>query len=530
MFIMYFVSNVFLKRSSKSTPKSANQSHMQQNCFLPGQPINLFAFLSETTLPDSQNASFLFHDQGLLFMDWNSGSKLPYIHEHTISTSDSLVNNGSLFLITCLSKNDTLPTFSPSAGYSSDYHSCVVHELTKKQTIKRSLRKNLLSGEQSQTIAEDIIVSHWHPNITISPVYDNRSLDITTLPPFVSSQISLTSDDRGYFPIVYISDYWNLKSDYKPISPDNRTLNLTVIVSPLNFFKWQLYLGLSTKNQFSFMPDSDANEDSLKQLLLDTPVYLLILTFVITLTHSFFEFLAFKNDIQFWKNRNDLTGLSVSGILFGLFQSVVVLLYIFDNDANVMLIVGAAIGCLIDAWKITKVIDISLDFVNLLGPFPRLVFKDKSTYVESNTRQYDRVALKYLSIVLFPAFIAYSSYSMIYNEHKGWYSFALSIVYGFLLMFGFIMMTPQLFINYKLKSVAHLPWRMLTYKALNTFIDDIFAFIIRTPTMYRLGCLRDDVVFFVYLYQRWIYPIDKKRVNEFGGTGEEVVTGREKQD
>jgi hypothetical protein len=35
------------------------------------------------------------------------------------------------------------------------------------------------------------------------------------------------------------------------------------------------------------------------------------------------------------------------------------------------------------------------------------------------------------------------------------------------------MMTPQLFINYKLKSVAHLPWRMMTYKALNTFIDDI---------------------------------------------------------
>lgn len=56
---------------------------------------------------------------------------------------------------------------------------------------------------------------------------------------------------------------------------------------------------------------------------------------------------------------------------------------------------------------------------------------------------------------------------------------------------GFIMMTPQLFINYKLKSVAHLPWRMLTYKALNTFIDDIFAFVIKMPTLYRIGCLRD---------------------------------------
>ena len=56
---------------------------------------------------------------------------------------------------------------------------------------------------------------------------------------------------------------------------------------------------------------------------------------------------------------------------------------------------------------------------------------------------------------------------------------------------GFIMMTPQLFINYKLKSVAHLPWRMMTYKALNTFIDDLFAFVIKMPTLYRIGCFRD---------------------------------------
>merc|ERR1711931_365137 len=93
-------------------------------------------------------------------------------------------------------------------------------------------------------------------------------------------------------------------------------------------------------------------------------------------------------------------------------------------------------------------------------------------------------------------------------------------IYGFLLMFGFIMMTPQLFINYKLKSVAHLPWRMLTYKALNTFIDDIFAFAIKMPTLYRIGCLRDDVIFFIYLYQKYIYPTDHKRVNEFGTTGD----------
>lgn len=101
------------------------------------------------------------------------------------------------------------------------------------------------------------------------------------------------------------------------------------------------------------------------------------------------------------------------------------------------------------------------------------------------------------------------------------------MTYGFLLAFGFIMMTPQLFINYKLKSVAHLPWRMLSYKFLNTFIDDIFAFIIKMPWMYRIGCFRDDIIFFIYLYQRWIYRVDPKRVNEFGISGEDIERHRE---
>ncbi len=29
-----------------------------------------------------------------------------------------------------------------------------------------------------------------------------------------------------------------------------------------------------------------------------------------------------------------------------------------------------------------------------------------------------------------------------------------------------------------------------------------------------------DIIFFIYLYQRYIYPVDRKRLNEFGTTGE----------
>ena len=29
-----------------------------------------------------------------------------------------------------------------------------------------------------------------------------------------------------------------------------------------------------------------------------------------------------------------------------------------------------------------------------------------------------------------------------------------------------------------------------------------------------------DIIFFIYLYQRYMYPVDRSRVNEFGTTGE----------
>jgi hypothetical protein len=37
------------------------------------------------------------------------------------------------------------------------------------------------------------------------------------------------------------------------------------------------------------------------------------------------------------------------------------------------------------------------------------------------------------------------------------------------------------------------------------------------------GCVSPcaDIIFFIFLYQRWIYPVDKTRVNEFGQSGED---------
>lgn len=60
----------------------------------------------------------------------------------------------------------------------------------------------------------------------------------------------------------------------------------------------------------------------------------------------------------------------------------------------------------------------------------------------------------------------------------------------------------------------------MAYKFLNTFIDDLFAFTVKMPWLHRLATLRDDVIFFIWLYQSWKYKIDYKRVNEFGQGGD----------
>lgn len=123
--------------------------------------------------------------------------------------------------------------------------------------------------------------------------------------------------------------------------------------------------------------------------LLETNPYLLGLTIVVSIVHSIFEFLAFKNgevaalahsancptvtetqhvsfpsssDIQFWNSRQSLEGLSVRSIIFGVFQSLVVLLYILDNETNFVVQVSVFIGLLIDLWKITKVMDVRVSW------------------------------------------------------------------------------------------------------------------------------------------------------------------------
>ncbi len=245
-----------------------------------------------------------------------------------------------------------------------------------------------------------------------------------------------------------------------------------------------------------------------KEIILDTNPILLGVTFVVSIAHILLEFLAFGSDISHYRKKKDNVGISVRSILANVFMQAVIFLYLVDNSQNTswMILGSQGIGILIELWKVTTVVNVRLREAppGSLIPY-RVVFEDqhKLSETEEKTKEYDEIAFKYMYVAGVPLLIAYAIYSLLYDEHKGWYSYIIKTLVGSVYAYGFLLMVPALYINYRLKSVAHMPGKAMVYKFLNTFIDDLFAFTIKMPFLHRLATFRDDIIFFIYLYQRW---------------------------
>jgi hypothetical protein len=387
-------------------------------------------------------------------------------------------------------------------------------------------------------------MSYLKPNITISIVDDFSKIPAravppqykttfepvrspSVLPPFLSSdndndglaaQQAALQAPKQYYPHVWFNDFWILRDYLVPVNSTLKELPIEVEVGPISAMKFMLFSSVdqSFATQREWGMQSEGEADEVKRIFLEGNPWLLALTTFVSLLHSIFDALAFKNDIGFWKDNKSMRGLSARTVLINAFCQAIIFLYLLDNETSLVVLASSGIGAAIEFWKVTKAMKVTLvPSARLFGlPIPH--FADRDSYTSSKTDEYDAEAMRYLSYALYPLIIGYAIYTLKYETHRSWYSWAVSSLVGAVYTFGFILMCPQLYLNYKLKSVAHLPWRQMTYKFLNTIIDDLFAFVIKMPIMHRLSVFRDDLIFLIYVYQRWIYRVDKTRANEFG--------------
>ena len=400
--------------------------------------------------------------------------------------------------------------------------------------------RNLLSGDAidakdpNQVLSDEEVaereaapevewVPHWKPAMTVSIVEDFTSYpNAHAIPPQIRPSLVIDHAASRYMPVLFLNDFWLMNERLVPLnSTVDWELPLQMDFSVTTLMRWMLteQMTQSLKDQAGMHGDDTVEE--MRRMFAETSPWLLAVTALVSCLHTLFDMLAFKNDIAFWKDNKSMKGLSFKSMLLNLFFQTVIFLYLADNDTSWMILFSNGLGLAIEVWKLRKAIK-SISVQKKAGArIPSLVITPADSYTMSETKIYDEEAMRYLSFAMYPAVVGYATYSLAYDSHKSWYSWLIGSTVNFVYSFGFVLMTPQLFINYKLKSTAHMPWKTLMYKSLNTFIDDLFAFIIKMPTMHRLACLRDDLIFFIYLYQRWAYGVDKTRRNEYGQVGED---------
>lgn len=455
---------------------------------------------------------------------------------YDIKFPEFVLNNGTLWADIFLTRNGANPN-----PHHNKFNPVDIHHVRKLLTpymarVKNRKEKNLLSGKEEEEPEEDIpetdvIVPHWHKNVTLALISDNAKVPYANLAPPVREHIHLVQNERDetgtkgfYKPIIFPNEFWHLRSHYVEINQTTPILPLEITFQPMSFFKFQLFASMTAGfNEAAKQQGVGAASelDEIKRMLIETNPWFLGLTGLVSLLHVVFEMLAFKSDVSHWRQKKEMVGVSIRTIVTNVFVQVIVLLYLIDNNENTswMILMGSGIGVVIEAWKITKAVDIKVVPAPAGSLLPyKLDIQDKHVLSEDEkkTQEYDRLAFRYVSYVAIPLLIAYTGYSLVYESHRGWYSFIISTLTSFVYMFGFAQLVPQLIINYKLKSVAHMPMKAMIYKTLSTVVDDLFAFCIKMPFLHRLACFRDDVVFLVFLYQRWIYRVDPKRVNEYG--------------
>ena len=369
-------------------------------------------------------------------------------------------------------------------------------------------------------------VTHLRPRLTLfvvskPPAFDRRKGMPSDLPMrIVRAPKSLAEKGHkmAYAPLVMPDDVTTPRREYVELSADasrdDPVIALKIQPMHVGLFRLthQMQSSLRMMSESFGMTENDL--DDVKELFTGHDWRWMAATFAVSLLHSWFAFLAFKHDVGFWKKKSNLEGLSVRTQWSSFVCQGIIFANLLDTgQASTIILAEMGIGVAIEGWKVSKFMARDGVFHRLfgLGPPPR-----EKTETQIQTDAYDRRAMRVLSLCLYPVVLVYGGYSLVYHPQRSWRSWVLRTLANGVYMFGFIAMTPQLYVNYRLKSVAHMPWRAFMYKTFNTFIDDVFAFAVTMPLIHRIACLRDDLVFFVYLYQRRIYPVDKKRVNEFG--------------
>ena len=214
--------------------------------------------------------------------------------------------------------NTSAPVFSPSS-----------------KDIKLAQQTQANATDDTASDAQDHLplpyLAFWTPTLNLSLILGLPSFPRNSIPAAISSRLSFTAEG-SYRPVLYHNSFWQLAKNLPLVNSSivaqaesgvgmemgmgagaGSHLHLDISFSHLSFLVWQLQTSMESQwaSQQASGLGTEKESDMLREMLLETSPWLLALTGIVSLLHTVFDMLAFKNDVQFWRSKKSMAGMSL---------------------------------------------------------------------------------------------------------------------------------------------------------------------------------------------------------------------------
>jgi hypothetical protein len=279
-------------------------------------------------------------------------------------------------------------------------------------------------------------IMYAYPEMTLALVVER--LDFASLPSQLADEVNLTA--AGYMPVLFHHKFWVLPSRLLEVNTSNAVTvleNFTIGLEPMSAMKFFMYQGM--EGHLRMQSDLGLDEgDFLKSMLLDNSPWYLALIVAVSMLRMIFEYLAFKNDVTFWREKKDLRGLSLRTVAMNCYCQLIIFLYLLDDGSTSWTVwLPCGVGVAIELWKLFQCLRFTRD------PVTGRLRCEWNLDDGDETRGFDKTATRYMFYLGAPCLLLYTAYSMMYEEHAGWYSFAIRTQVRFIYYAGFVMMCSQ---------------------------------------------------------------------------------------
>ncbi|SCM21288.1 conserved Plasmodium protein, unknown function [Plasmodium chabaudi adami] len=345
------------------------------------------------------------------------------------------------------------------------------------------------------------IIEYNDININKISVFSNIFLDRSTQKYFLPTHFNDDIEFSNEYIIINNSKInqeknnnlspYIIRIEFEPISYSHSNL-LNIILFNIKYLKKKY-------NIISYDIDSLAI-----YLFENISIYIYIILIIIIITISIINILIFLYDIKSWNILNSLYLFYPDTILLKIICSIFILLYLnnnYENNNSKIIMIFYLIDIVMCVWKFIIKYE-----VKFLQDYPYIIMNKANVKKKDNALKHIETVIKRkiqtIIILISPLFFIYNIF---YKKYDSFYSFFILTIGECSYIFNFMFMCQNIIANYLTRTVPHLSLIYIFPLFLNVITDDIFALLLRIPTIHKLNAFADDFVFFVFCLQLCLY-------------------------